>query len=150
MSDTRPEREMVRRALLPGAAAVPLAAAVGLWLGGADAAASAAVGIFVVLANFAAHGLSLAWAAGVSVTAVHVVALVGVVVRLGAIVGLLFALDAFAWFSPLAFGLAVVPGTLALLAFEARLALGGLGAALQVPPDPVAARAAERLAAREA
>jgi hypothetical protein len=150
MSSTRPEQEMVRRALVPGAVAVPAAAGVGLWLGGAGAAASAAVGVAVVVANFSVHGLSLAWASGVSVTAVHLVALVGVLVRLGAIVGLMFALDALAWFSPLAFGLAVVPGTLALLAYEARLALGGLGGALQIPADPAAARAAERLAAREA
>jgi hypothetical protein len=141
---------MVRRALLPGAAAVPLAAAAGLGLGGPDAAASAAVGVVLVVANFAAHGLSLAWAAGVSVSAVHIVALVGVVIRLGAIVGLMFALNGLAWFSPLAFGLAVVPGTLGLLAYEAKLALGGLGGALQIPADPVAARASERLAAREA
>ncbi len=141
---------MIRRALVPGATAVALAGVIGLWSGGADTAASAVIGIVVVVSNFAAHGLSLAWAAGISVTAVHVVALAGVVVRLGAIVALLFALDRFAWFSPVAFGLAVVPGTLALLAYEAKLALGGVGAALEIPADPAAARAAERLAAREA
>lgn len=143
---TKPEREMVRRALRPGLAAVPVAYVAGLAFGGTAAAASAAIGVAVVVANFAAHGLSLAWAAGVSITAVNVVALVGVIVRLGAVVGLMFVLNAFAWFSPLAFGLAVVPGTLALLAYEAKLALGGLGSALQIPPDPAAVRAGERLA----
>jgi hypothetical protein len=103
-----------------------------------------------VLANFAAHGLSLAWASTISLGTLHAVALAGVVVRLGAIVGLLLALRGAGWFSPLAFGLALVPGTLALLALEARLVLGGLGQLVQVPPDPVAARAAGRLAAREA
>lgn len=141
---------MVRRAMAPGAAAAATALVAGAAVGGASAGVSAALGVVVVVANFAAHGLSLAWAAGISVTAVHAVALTGVVVRLGAIVALLFLLDASAWFSPLAFGLAVVPGTLALLAYEAKLALGGLGAALQIPADPAAARAAERLAAREA
>lgn len=141
---------MVRRALIPGVLAVPVAYGAGLLLGGAHAAISAAIGIVVVVANFAAHGLSLAWAAGVSITAVHVVALVGVVVRLGAVVGLMFVLNAFAWFSPVAFGLAVVPGTLVLLAYEAKLALGGLGTGLQIPPDPAAVRAGERLSAREA
>lgn len=140
---------MVRRALIPGVLAVPVAYGLGLLLGDAHAALSAAIGVVVVVANFAAHGLSLAWAAGVSITAVHAVALVGVVVRLGAVVGLMFVLNAFAWFSPLAFGLAVVPGTLALLAYEAKLALGGLGAGLQIPADPAAVRAGERLAARE-
>jgi hypothetical protein len=103
----------------------------------------------VVVANFAAHGASLAWASTISISAVHAVALGGVVVRLGVIVGLLFLLNTMAWFSPLAFALAVVPGTLALLAFEAKLTLAGLGGTLQIPPDDAAARAAERLAARE-
>ena len=74
---------MVRRALRPGLAAVPVAYVAGLALGGTAAAASAAIGSVLVLANFSAHGLSLAWASTVSVTAVQVVALGGVVVRLG-------------------------------------------------------------------
>jgi len=141
---------MVRRALVPGAIAVPAAFGIGLAFGDAGDASSAAIGAAIVLANFVAHALSLAWASGVSVSAVHAVALGGVVVRLGAIVGLMFALNTMDWFSPLAFGLAVVPGTLALLAYEAKLTIGGLGASLQVPADPVAARAARQLAAREA
>jgi hypothetical protein len=62
----------------------------------------------------------------------------------------MFALNTMAWFSPVAFGLAVVPGTLLLLFFEARLTIRGLGGMLQIPADPAAARAAEALAAREA
>jgi hypothetical protein len=62
----------------------------------------------------------------------------------------MFALNTLAWFSPLAFGIAVVPGTLALLAYEAKLVAGGLGGVLQIPADPAAVRAAEQLAAREA
>jgi hypothetical protein len=140
---------MVRRALLPGAVGVVVAFGLGFAIGGAEAALSAGLGAAVVLANFAIHGLSLAWASTVSISAVHGVALGGVVVRLGVILGLLFLLDQTAWFSPLAFGLAVIPGTLALLAYEAKLALGGMGAALQIPADPAAAAAAEQLAARE-
>ncbi|MEX2276102.1 MAG: ATP synthase subunit I [Actinomycetota bacterium] len=146
----RPEREMVRRALMPGGIAVPAAAAIGWLLGGPDAGVSAAIGILLVLANFAAHGLSLAWASTVSVTAVHAVALGGFVVRLAVIVGVLFALNTLAWFSPLAFGLALVPATLLLLGYEARLMLRGVGAALQIPADPAAIRAERALAAREA
>ncbi len=142
---------MVRRALAPGAAALVAATAVALALGGRGAAASAAIGIGVVLGNFAAHGWSLAKASDVSVTAVQVVALAGFVVRLGVIVALLFALDRLApWFSPLAFGLTVVPATLSLLAYEVALVLRRrIGAGLQVPPEPAAARAARALAARE-
>ncbi len=142
----RPERELVRRALGPGAAAVLLSAGLGWLVSGPGASASSALGAAVVVANFAAHGLSLAWAAGVSLAAVHVVALAGVVVRMGAIVGALVWLTGTAWFSPVAFAATAVPGTVLLLAYEARLALRGVGGGLQVPADPVAARAARRSA----
>jgi hypothetical protein len=135
---------------MPGAIAVPVAFALGRAFGDAGAGWSAALGVVIVVANFAAHGASLAWASRISVSAVHAVALGGVVVRLGSIVGLLFLLDALDWFSPVAFALAVVPGTLALLLYEAKLAVGGLGGMLQIPADEAAVRAGERLAAEEA
>lgn len=141
---------MVRRALAPGAAAVAIAAVLGSLLGGGSAALSASIGCAVVVANFAAHGLSLARASRISVTVVQVVALVGFVLRLGVIVALMFALRTTSWFSPLAFGLAVAPFTILLLGYEARLVMRGLGGALQIPADPSAVRAGERLAAREA
>lgn len=146
----RPEREMVRRAILPGLIALPVASGLGFALGGAGAAWSAAIGVLVVLANFVAHGLSLAWASRVSIGAVHAVSLGGVIIRLGVIIGLMFALNTLAWFSPVAFGLAVVPGTIALLAYEAKLVAGGLGGMLEIPADPAAVRAAEQLATKEA
>lgn len=145
----RPEREMVRRALVPGLGAIPLAFGLGYAFGGPGPAWSAAIGVLVVLANFVAHGLSLAWASKVSIGTVHAVSLGGVILRLGIILGLLFALDTLEWFSPLAFGLAVVPGTLALLAYEAKLVAGGLGGVLEIPADPAAAAAAEQLRAKE-
>ena len=146
----RPEHVMVRRAAAAGAVALPVAAGIGYAGGGANAAWSAAIGIAVVVANFVVHGLSLAWAAGVSVTALQVTALAGFVVRMGVILGLLFALDATAFFSPLAFGMAAVLGTLALLAYEARLVLAaGLGRELDLPPDPAAVNAAGQLRAKE-
>ena len=141
---------MVRRALVPFLVALPVAFFAGWVLSGTGAGASAAIGVALVYANFAAHGTSLAWASTISITAVHATALLGPVVRLGFIVGLMFALNTLAWFSPLAFGLAVVPGTLLLLVYEARLTMRGLGGALQIPADPAATRATETLAAREA
>jgi len=141
---------MVRRALVPSLLAVPAAFLIGLALGGPDAGASAAVGTAVVFANFAAHGLSLAWASTISIPAVHAVALGGFALRLAVVVAVMFALNTLDWFSPLAFGLAVVPATLLLLVYEARLAIRGLGSSLQIPADPAAVRAAETLAAREA
>jgi hypothetical protein len=141
---------MVRRALVAGLVGAPVAAGAAFLAGGPDAALSALIAVVVVVANFAVHGLSLAWAAGVSITAVHAVALGGVVVRLGVIVALMFALDRAAFFSPVAFGLTAVVGTLALLVYEARLVQRGLGGELQIPADPAAARANERLRLEEA
>ena len=142
----RPEHVMVRRALLPSLFAVALAYLAGLALSGADAGTSAAIGAAVVYLNFAAHGVSLAWASTVSITAVHAIALGGFALRLGVVVAAMFALNTLAWFSPLAFGLAVVPATMLLLVYEARLAIR----TLQIPADPAAVRAADTLAARGA
>lgn len=141
---------MIRRALVPGSLAVPVVFAAGAVVSGPAVGASAAIGVVVVLANFAAHGWSLAWASRISITLVQAVALGGFVVRMGVILGLLFALNALPWFSPVAFGAAVVPGTIALLLFETRLAVHGLGGQLQIPADAAAVRAGERLASREA
>src|SRR5512134_161744 len=132
---------MVRRAIVPSALAFVVATGVAWGLGGSGAAASAAIGVAVVFANFAAHGWSLARASTISITAVHVVALVGPVVRIGIVVGLMFALSTLAWFSAVAFGLTVVPVTIGLLVYEARLTIRGVGAELQIPADRSAARA---------
>jgi ATP synthase protein I len=140
---------MIRRALAPGVLAVPIAFAIGSVVSGPAAGVSAAIGVGVVLANFAAHGWSLAWGSRISIVLVQAVALGGFVVRMGVILGVMFALNTLSWFSPLAFGLAVVPGTLALLVFETRLALRGVGGQLQIPADVPAIRAGERLASRE-
>jgi hypothetical protein len=141
---------MVRRALLPAVLALALATALGWVLGGPGAAASAGIGIALVYLNFAANGLSLAWASTISVVAVQAVALGGFAVRLAVIVAAMFALNTLDWFSPVAFGLTVVPATMLLLAYEARLAIRGLGGSLQIPADPAASRAGATLAAREA
>jgi hypothetical protein len=146
----RPEREMVRRATGPSLLALPVAALAGWVLGGPEAGLSAAIGLAVVFANFAAHGLSLAWASTISIPAVQAVALGGLALRLAVIVGAMFALNTLAWFSPLAFGLTVTGATLLLLVYEARLAVRGLGGSLEIPADPTAVRAADALAAREA
>jgi hypothetical protein len=146
---TRPEHVMVRRALEAGIIAAPVAVAGGWLAGGPDGAWSALLGLAVVVSNFALHGLSLAWAAGVSVSAVQIVAMGGFMVRMGAILAVLFALNRTAFFSPAIFGVAAVASTLALLGYEARLLLGGVGGQLDLPPDPAAVAAARRLRARE-
>jgi hypothetical protein len=145
----RPERVMVRRALAAASVAAPLALGVGWLAAGRDVGLSVFIAVIVVAANFAAHGWSLAWAAGVSIPVVHAVALGGFAVRMAVIVGLLFALDQTSFFSPVAFGITAVAGTMALLVYEARLITRGLGGDLQIPPEPAAAAAAESLRLRE-
>ncbi|MEW6059470.1 MAG: hypothetical protein AB1551_04905 [Actinomycetota bacterium] len=140
---------MVRRAVGPAVLAFPVAVLVGWLAGGPREGVSAGIGIALVLVNFAVHGLSLAWASTVSIPAVQAVALGGVLVRLGVFVGAMFALNTMDWFSPLAFGLAIVSATLLLLVFEARLVIRGLGGALLIPADPVATRGAKIVPARE-
>ena len=136
---------MVRRALGAAAGAVPVAYGAGWLAAGTGGAASAALAVVVVAGNFAVHGLGLAWAAGVSIGAVQAVALGGFVVRMGVILGILFALDRTAFFSPVIFGLAAVAATVALLVYEARLVAVGLGGGLDLPPDPAASAAARKL-----
>ncbi len=138
--DAEPEREMVRRIAPFGVPAAAAALAIGALAGGWGVGWSAGVGIAVVALNFVANGLSLARAARVSLQALMAVALFGFVVRLGAILAFMFLLNRFGWFSPLAFGLAVVPATLLLLGFEMKLLAGGLGTELQIPPPAGAAR----------
>jgi hypothetical protein len=140
---------MVRRAVVPSVVAFVVAVGLAWGLAGPGAAASAAIGVAVVFLNFAVHGWSLARASTISITAVHVVALVGPVVRIGVIVGLMFALEGLRWFSPVAFGLTVVPATIGLLVYEARLTLRGVGGQLQIPADPSAVRANAALASKE-
>jgi hypothetical protein len=146
---TRPEHIMVRKGMILGLAAAPVAFALGALAGGTDAGWSAFLGTVVVVANFALHGLSLAWAAGVSIPVLQVVALGGFALRMGIIILALVLLDRTAFFSPTAFGIAAVATLVALLAFEARLLSRGVGGVLQVPPEPAAAAAAAALRARE-
>jgi ATP synthase protein I len=120
MDGVEPERDLIRRVLPFGPAAILLALVVGTGLGGWEAGLSAAIGIVVVLLNFVVHGWSLAWAARISLTVLSAVSLGGFILRLAAIVGILFALERLAFFSALAFVLAVIPATVLLLGFEMR------------------------------
>jgi hypothetical protein len=132
MTVAEPERMLVRRARPLAPPAFVAALLIGALAAGWDVGWSAAIGIAVVGLNFAANGLSLARAARISLTVLYAVAMVGFVVRLGVIVAIMVVLDRFAFFSPLAFGLAVIPATLLLLAFEMRLLARGVGTELQI------------------
>ena len=76
----------------------------------------------------------LAWAAGVSLVAYQLVGYAGWLVLLGVIAALMFGLNALSWFSPVAFGVALVPGAALVLGYVGRLWLRGLGGQLVIPP----------------
>lgn len=135
-----PERELVRRA----APYVPLAFVLALLLGGLFAGWpvgwSAAIGVLLVAANSALNAEILARTARVSLVAYSAGVMGGFVLRLGAIVAAMFGLNRLSWFSPLAFGLAVIPATALLLGYEMKLIAGGLGAELRIPPEETVRR----------
>jgi hypothetical protein len=134
MSMPEPERELVRRVLPFAVPALVIAFAIGGLLGGRDVAWSAALGILVVAVNFAANGLSLAWAARISPNVLFGVAMGGFAVRLGAILVVMIVLDRLVFFSPTAFIAALVPATIALLVLEIRLISGRFTADLWTFP----------------
>src|SRR5262245_48660859 len=135
-----PERELARRVAPLFLPAIVAALVVGVLVGGWGVGLSAAIGIAVVGLNFAVSAFSQAWAARVSITALAVVVMVGFVVRMAAILALMFVLERLtSWFVPVAFGFAVIPSLMLLLAYELRLVASGLGRDLIIPPtDEVA------------
>ena len=88
--------------------------------------------VAVVAGNFLAFALSIAWAAKVSPTLLALVALGGYLVRLVIFTLVLVGLNTLAWFSPLAFALALMPATIGLLVYEAKLLSGRLQAEMWI------------------
>ena len=130
MATPEPERALIRRVSPFAVPAAIVAFVVAALFGGASAGWSAAIAIAVVYANFVANALSLAWAATVSPTLVSIVALGGYVVRLVIYTIALVLLNQLAWFSPVAFALALVPAVVALLVYEAKALSGPMQADL--------------------
>jgi ATP synthase protein I len=123
-----PERELVRR-VLPFVPFVAVAAfLVGYAFGGSSVAWSAVIGVAIVAANFLMFALSIAWAATISPTMLAIVALGGYLVRLIVFTLALVLLTKLSWFSPLAFALTLVPATIALLVYEAKILSGRMRA----------------------
>jgi hypothetical protein len=125
---TEPERDLIRRILPFAFPAAVVAFAIGTLSASAEAGWSAAIGVGIVAANFAAHGFSLSWAAAISPILLFAVGLGGFAIRLGIIVALIALLDQTSWFSVVAFVAAVVPATVALLGVELKLVSGRMQA----------------------
>jgi hypothetical protein len=121
---SEPERELIRHVTPFAPLAAVVAFAVGAVFGGPDAGWSAAIAVVIVYLNFLANAASLSWAAKTSPTIVSIVALGGYVARLIVYTVALVLLNQLAWFSPLAFVLALVPSVIALLVYETK-ALSG-------------------------
>jgi hypothetical protein len=129
-----PEAELVRRVMPFWPPAVALAFVVGTAVAGHDVGWSAAIGVGIVAANFLASGVSVVRAGRRSMHALFLVSAVGIPARLGLILALMFLLNRFSFFSPLAFGLAVVPALVLLLAYEMKVWSGPLGRELDLEP----------------
>ena len=130
MTGPEPERELIRRVSPFALPAAILAYAIGAFFGGASAGWSAAIAIVLVYLNFVANALSLAWAAANSPTLVTIVAMGGYAIRLIVYTVVLVLLNQLAWFSPVAFALALIPAVVALLIYETRTLSGRLQADL--------------------
>lgn len=130
MTAPEPERALIRRVSPFAVPAALLAYVVGTLFGGADAGWSAVIAVVLVYLNFVANALSISWAASVSPTLVSIVALGGYVVRLIIYTVALVLLNQLAWFSPVAFALALIPAMVGLLVFEAKLLSGRMQADL--------------------
>src|SRR5439155_25760065 len=96
---------------------------------------SPTLGQQIVFVYFDANGLALASATQFSLTAYDAVVAGCFVLRLGAIVAAMVGLAHSGWFSRVGFGLAVVPGIVALLALELRLYARGIGRGSVLPPS---------------
>ena len=132
MAAAEPERELINRATPFAIAIIPAVFLLGWLLGGWPIGLSAALGLVVVFGNFVVHGLSLIWAGRISLVAVFATGLGGFILRLAAIFVIMLALTQLDWFSPKAFVVAAVPGTIALLGFEMKQLSGRFQADLWV------------------
>ncbi len=128
MTNVEPEHLAIRRVLPFAPVALVVAFVVGQVLSGSGAAWSAVIAIVIVLANFVANALSVAWAAHVSPTMLYAVAIGGFIMRLIVFTIALVLLNTVSWFSPVAFALTLVPATIGLLVVEAKALSGRIQA----------------------
>ena len=136
MTNVEPEHLAIRRVLPFAPVALVVAFVLGQVLSGSGAAWSAAIAIVIVLANFVANALSVAWAAHVSPTILYAVAMGGFVMRLIVFTIALVLLNTVSWFSPMAFALTLVPAMIGLLVVEARALSGRLQTDMWAFEDP--------------
>jgi peptidoglycan/LPS O-acetylase OafA/YrhL len=113
--------------------------AVGFAFDGFGTGASAALGAALAFGNFAASAYLIVWAAERYSALLAMIAFGGFFLRMGVIVGVTFALNTLPFFSPVAFVAALVPLTVVLLAFEAKVMAGPAGREITVTSQDGAA-----------
>lgn len=87
---------------------------------GTNGAVSAAIGVVLVMANFAGAAISLVWAARINLALLMGVALFGYVLRLGIMFGAVLALRELGWVHVPSLGLTVAIMHLGLLLWELK------------------------------
>jgi hypothetical protein len=118
-----PERRMVFLVMWPGLAAVILTFGLGTLLVSASIGGSAALGIGVVLLNFVIAGLSVSWAARISFFTFQMVSILGLGVRMAAVILILFEASHMTWVSVVALKWGAVPALLLLVVAESYLVM---------------------------
>ena len=130
-SKDQPERRMAARALVPGAVIAAGAFVIGFLVGGWVSAVSAFLGVALISVTFALYVLALGWARRTSPGAWAGVTLFGWLMRVGVVIGCLFAVDALKG-DVAAFGISAIAAALAVAVYEAWYVLSGR---LHVPLD---------------
>jgi hypothetical protein len=115
-----PESEIVRDLIRRALPVAPVVVAVAGLAAGVDGALSAAIGLVLVVLNFAAAATSLAWAARINYGVMMGVALFGYLVRISALFGAVFLLRELAWVHVASLGVTLVVAHLGLLAWELK------------------------------
>jgi len=108
--------DMVKRGLLVSPLVVLIAGLIRGW----DGAASAAIALAIVFANFLAAATVVSWAAKKSNQAAAIAATIGYVVRLAVIVLALWAFHSASWIDFPTLGITLVAAHLGLLTWEAK------------------------------
>jgi hypothetical protein len=109
-------RDLARRAAFVAPAVLVVAAV----LRGGEGAASAAVGLVLVVLNFLAGARVVTWAAQRSPGAVMAVALAGYLVRIATLFGIVLLLEPLSWIDVPVLVLTIAVVHLALLTWETR------------------------------
>ena len=119
-TDRGPEAEIISDMLRRSLPALPLLVVVAGLIWGWDGAASAALGIAIVLVNFTLTAVTLSITGRISPAALMAGVLVGYVVRMGLVIAVLYGAKHTSWAEMVPLGITLVVTHLGLLFWELR------------------------------